>query len=62
MLKVVYSPKALEDLQYINDFIITNWGQDIALRVLKKITAQIRRLEQYPLLMFARILVTSVMR
>jgi toxin ParE1/3/4 len=48
MPKVEYSPKALEDLQYINDYIITNWGQNIAQRILKKITANIRRLEQYP--------------
>jgi hypothetical protein len=32
-------PKVLEDLQYINDYIITNWGQNIAQRILKKITA-----------------------
>jgi plasmid stabilization system protein ParE len=48
MPKVEYSPKALEDLQYINDYIITNWGQNIAQKILKKITANIRRLEQYP--------------
>jgi toxin ParE1/3/4 len=48
MTKVEYSPKALEDLQYINDYIIANWGQNIAQRMLKKITANIRRLEQYP--------------
>ena len=48
MPKVEYSPKALEDLQYINDYIITNRGQNIAQRILKKITANIRRLEQYP--------------
>ncbi|MEQ6390332.1 type II toxin-antitoxin system RelE/ParE family toxin [Bacillaceae bacterium S4-13-58] len=48
MPKVEYSPKALEDLQYINDYIMTKWGQNIAQRILKKITANIRRLEQYP--------------
>jgi toxin ParE1/3/4 len=48
MPKVEYSPKALEDLQYINDYIITNWGQDSAQKILKKITANIRRLEEYP--------------
>jgi toxin ParE1/3/4 len=48
MLKVEYSPKALEDLRYINDYIITNWGENIAQKILKRITTNIRRLEQYP--------------
>lgn len=48
MSKVECSPKALEDLQYINDYIITNWGENIAKRILKKITSNIRSLEQYP--------------
>jgi toxin ParE1/3/4 len=49
MFTVEYSPKALEDLQHINDYIITNWGENIAKRILIKITSNIRRLEQYPL-------------
>lgn len=49
MLKVKYSPAALEDLQYIRDYILDNWGEDVATKVLKKITSDIRRLEQYPL-------------
>lgn len=49
MPKLEYSPMALEDLQYIRDYIMANWGESIAKRILKKITADIRRLEIYPL-------------
>ncbi|MCC3357770.1 type II toxin-antitoxin system RelE/ParE family toxin [Bacillus sp. REN16] len=49
MLKVKYSPAALEDLQQIRDYILDNWGESVATKVLKKITSDIRRLEQYPL-------------
>lgn len=49
MVKLEYSPKALEDLQHIRDYIIANWGESIAKRILQKITADIRRLELYPL-------------
>jgi len=50
MTKLEYSPMALEDLQHIRDYIITNWGENVAKRILKKITLNIRRLEEYPLL------------
>jgi plasmid stabilization system protein ParE len=36
-------------LQYISDYISANWGADAAKRILKKITSDIRRLEQYPI-------------
>jgi toxin ParE1/3/4 len=49
MPKVEYSPKALEDLKNINDYIITNWGENVAKKVLKKVTSNVRRLEKYPL-------------
>jgi len=49
MPKLEYSPMALEDLQHIRDYIITNWGENISKRILKKITSEIRRLESYPL-------------
>ena len=48
MPKVEYSPAALEDLQLIHEYILSNWGEDVAKRALKKITSDIRRLEQYP--------------
>lgn len=44
-----YSPMALEDLQHIRDYLIENWGDSVAKRILKKITSDIRRLERYPL-------------
>lgn len=50
MLKVEYSPMALEDLKDINDYIIANWGENAAKRILGKITSSIRKLEQYPAL------------
>lgn len=49
MLKVEYSPKALEDLKLLREYISTNWGGDVAKRILNKITSDIRRLELYPL-------------
>lgn len=48
MFRVEYSPKALEDLQQIHIYISTNWGENVAKRVLKKMTSNIKRLEQYP--------------
>lgn len=50
MPKVEYSPKALEDLQHINNYISDNWGEDVAKKIMKKITSDIRRLEDYPVL------------
>lgn len=50
MPKLEYSPIALEDLQHIRDYIITNWGENVAKRILKKLTTNIRRLEELPLL------------
>ena len=48
MSKVEYSPKALEDLKGINDYIIANWGENVAKKSLEKITSVIRKLEEYP--------------
>jgi len=50
MEKVEYSPKALEDLQGIKVYIIENFGVDAAQKALGKITASVRRLEEYPVL------------
>ena len=50
MGKVEYSPKALEDLQRIKAYIVENFGIDVAQKVIGKITANVRRLEEYPLL------------
>ncbi|SCX93289.1 type II toxin-antitoxin system RelE/ParE family toxin [Alkaliphilus peptidifermentans] len=50
MWKVDYSPKALEDLQSIKAYVIENFGVDTAHKALGKITASVRRLEEYPLL------------
>ncbi len=49
MGKVEYSPKALEDLQGIKAYIIENFGVDTAQKVLGKITASVRKLEEYPI-------------
>ena len=48
MAKIHYSHKSLNDLQYLSDYILGNWGEQVAKRELKKITTDIRRLEQYP--------------
>ena len=49
MLNIEYSPQALEDLQNLKVHLITNWGEDIANKIIRKITSDIRRLELYPL-------------
>jgi toxin ParE1/3/4 len=48
MSNIQYSPMALDDLKQISDYISDHWGEDVAKKVLKKITSDIRRLEQYP--------------
>jgi len=48
MSTVEYSPMALEDLQHLSVYISANWGENVAKRVLKKITLDIKRIEQYP--------------
>lgn len=49
MLRLEYTPMALEDLQHIHEYIIANWGENTAKRILKKMSTNIRRLEEYPL-------------
>lgn len=50
MEKVRYSPQALEDLQNIRSYIVINFDDNIAKKVINKITSDIRRLEEFPLL------------
>lgn len=50
MPKLEFSPMALEDLQRIRNYIVTNWGENVANKILKKLTSDIRRLEEHPLL------------
>jgi len=49
MLKIEYSPQALEELQRLRAYISTNWGEDISRKTLKKVTSDVRRLELYPM-------------
>ena len=49
MSRVEYSPLALYDLNHLRDYITDNWGKNVANGILKRITFDIRRLEQYPL-------------
>ncbi len=48
MLRVDYSPQALEDLKLLREYIEANWGENVAKKILTKITADIRRLEMFP--------------
>jgi plasmid stabilization system protein ParE len=50
MPKLEFSPMALEDLLHIRNYIVTNWGESVANKILKKLTSDIRRLEEHPLL------------
>lgn len=47
MGKVKYSPKALEDLHRIKSHITENFGDEVAKKVLTKITTNVRRLEKF---------------
>ena len=49
MRNIEYTPKALEDLQRIKLYIVENFGVETAQKTVGKITAGIRRLEEYPL-------------
>lgn len=48
MPKVEYTPRALEDLQRLQIYLSSNWGENTSNRILKKIMSEIRRLRLYP--------------
>ena len=48
MLKVDYSPQALEDLKLLQEYIEVDQGESVAKKILTKITSDIRRLEMFP--------------
>ena len=50
MLKIIYSPAALEDLQYIRDYILDLWGEKTAIKALNNILSSIRKLGEFPAL------------
>lgn len=50
MPKLEYSPMAQDDLQYLQEYLIDNFGDAIAIKILKKMISDIKKLEEYPLL------------
>ena len=38
----------MEDLRHVRDYVSTAWGDAAATKILKKISSDIRNLEQYP--------------
>lgn len=48
MLKLVYTPKALEDLQEIKTYLMKQFGKQKAKDGVRKITSAARRLEIFP--------------
>lgn len=50
MIDIEYSPLSLEDLQHHREYIVDNWGEPVAKKIIKKIISDIKNLEQYPLL------------
>lgn len=48
MLRLEYTPRALQDLQNIKEYIDTNYGTSAAQNYLKKLTKTARQLEQFP--------------
>lgn len=49
MLKIEYSPQALDDLQHLRAYVSTNWGDNVSKKILTKVTSDIRRLKLYPM-------------
>ncbi len=48
MLRVEYSPQVLEDLKLLREYLASNWGENVAKKILYKITLDIKRLEMFP--------------
>lgn len=47
MYKLVYAPKALDDLQNIKDYTVSTHGVEVAKRAMKKLTSTARNLERF---------------
>jgi len=50
MPKLEYSPTALDDLQNPREYLIDDLGDAVAIKILKKMITDIKKLEEYPLL------------
>ena len=48
MPKLIYAPKALEDLLGIKDYIVGQFGADRAKGIIHDITTTVRQLEMFP--------------
>lgn len=48
MPKLIYAPKALDDLQGIKDYIVGQFGADRAKGIIRDITITVRQLEMFP--------------
>lgn len=49
MVAIEYSSKSLEDMQQLRSYIETNWGEDVATKVLRNMLKDIERLADFPL-------------
>ena len=48
MPKLIYAPKALDDLQGIKTYIAKQFGENKAKACVREITSTVRQLEKYP--------------
>ena len=48
MYKIMYAPRALEDLQGIKTYISVNFGRDKAKDCVRELTKTVRQLERFP--------------
>lgn len=48
MYKIMYAPRALEDLQGIKTYTSVNFGRDKAKDCVQKLTKTVRQLERFP--------------
>ncbi len=50
MYKIQYSPRAQEDLLRIKNYIIDQFDEQLAVKIVKGVTTKIKNLEEYPLM------------
>lgn len=48
MYRLEYTPRALNDLERIKEYVISRHGGDVAEKSLKRLTSSARRLENFP--------------
>lgn len=48
MYMLEYSPKAMDDLERMKEYLVSQHGADVARKSLRRLTSSARRLERFP--------------